>query len=332
MRYNIEFVRRKTMKKKFIHGLSILLVCLMLLMSAVGCGSSDKKDNSKDEDISDEEDEDEDEDSSDETEDEDTDEENESEDDSSSDVLSIEDGVLLDQDGIVITSNGLVDDGLWGMGIALQIENNSGKDVSVSSNAVIVNGFMITDYFFVDISSDKTANETLYLSTDELAEVGLNNIGEIEIYFNVSEQETYETILDSDCITIQTSQYDNMGTTSMDGGYILVDQDGVLIIGKFLDENSYWGNCVQLYIENNTGKNISVGCDSMSINGFMVDPYFSSVVYDGKKAIAPMYIYDTDLEANGITSIDEIEVSYVVYDDASYDTLFESELVYFAAN
>jgi hypothetical protein len=315
------------MKIKLVRILSVILVCSMFLFAAVGCGSSDKTDKKDRHDTTEEEDKDTDETSGDETEAEDTE-----ADETSSDVLSIDEGVLLDQDGIVITSKGLVEDDIWGVGISLQIENNSTADIGVMCNAVIVNGFMISDLFSSEITASNKANETLYLNSYELSEIGIDTIGQIELYFNVYDAVSYDTILDSEVITIQTSQFADMDTTSMDGGYILVDQDGVKVIGKYVDENSFWGKSVLLYIENNSGQDIDLGCDAMSINGFMVDPYFSSVVYDGKKAMTAMYIYDTDLEANGITSIDEIEVSFQVYDDATFSTLFETEPLFFAAS
>lgn len=62
-------------------------------------------------------------------------------------VVTIDEQVLVDQDGIVVTATEYVTDRIWGDGIKLLLENNSDKDVTVSCNALIVNDYMIADLF-----------------------------------------------------------------------------------------------------------------------------------------------------------------------------------------
>ena len=97
-------------------------------------------------------------------------------------------------------------------------------------------------------------------------------------------------------MTIKTSAYDSMETVKLDDGHELYNEDGLRIVGKYVDENSIWGTAVLLYIENNTGKNIGVQADDMSINGFMVQPFFSATVYDGKMSINDITIMQSDLD------------------------------------
>ena len=76
------------------------------------------------------------------------------------------------------------------------------------------------------------------------------------------------------------------------------------------------------------GKNIGINCDNVSVNGFMVTPV-SSTVYDGKMAIDDITIFSSDLEANGITSVDTIELTFHIYDADSYDTIAVTEPITF---
>ena len=87
---------------------------------------------------------------------------------------------------------------------------------------------------------------------------------------------------------------------------------------------------VLLYIENNSGKNKVIQCDDMSINGFMVTPYFSSTVYDGKKAIDDITLMSTELEENNITSVDDIELKFRIMND-DFSNSYESDLITFSA-
>ena len=250
----------------------------------------------------------------------------------SSDVtITIDEQVLFEQSGIVVTATEYVTDSIWGDGVKLLLENNSDKDITVGCDALIVNDYMITDLFSSGIAAGKKSNETLYLSSMQLNAAGIENVGKIEIYFHVYDPSTYDTVFDSECVTIQTSEYDNMDTAANDSGTELYNQNGIRIIGKTVDENSFWGTAILLYTENNSGKNVGISVDDMSINGFMMNPFFSTTVYDGKKSIDDITVFSNDLEENGIEAIEEVELKFHIYDADSYSTITDSEPITFSA-
>jgi len=251
--------------------------------------------------------------------------------DTSSTDVTIEQQVLVDQNNIVITAVEYTTDSIWGDGIKLLIENNSDQNVTVGCTALIVNDYMITDLFVSDVAAGKKANETMYLSSSELEAAGIDSVGQIEVYFHVYDSASYEDIFNTDVVTIQTSEYANMDTTPNDAGTELYNEGGIRIVGKTVDENSFWGTAILLYVENTSGTNVGVQCDNMSINGFMMTPYFSCDVYDGKKAIDDITIMSSELETNGIESIDEVELQFHIYNLDTYDTIADSDPITFSA-
>lgn len=246
--------------------------------------------------------------------------------------ISIEEQVLLEQDGIKITATGIEEDAIWGTGITLLIENNTEQNVTVGCNALIVNNYMITDLFASDVAAGKKANETMYMMSSELEAAGISNIGQVEIYFHIYDSDSYSTVFDADVVTIQTSEYTEMDTEieAEADGIELYNQDGVRIVGKYVDENSFWGTAVLLYIENTSGRNVGITCDDMSVNGFMVTPLFASTVYDGKKAFDSITILSTELENNGIDTIEDIEMNFHIYDVDSYETICDTGSITFS--
>lgn len=251
--------------------------------------------------------------------------------DSSDTAVTIDEQVLVDQDGIIVTATEYVTDSIWGDGIKLLLENNSDKDVTVGCNALIVNDYMITDLFSSGIAAGKKSNETLYFSSTQLKAAGIENVGKIEIYFHIFDSSTYDTVFDSECVVIQTSEYYNMDTTPSDAGTELYNQNGIRIVGKTVDENSFWGTAILLYLENNSGQNVGVSVDDMSINGFMMSPLFSTTVYDGKKSIDDIAVLSSDLEENGIEAIEQVELKFHIYNADSYSTIADSEPITFSA-
>ena len=247
-----------------------------------------------------------------------------------SNLVTIEEQVLVDRDGVKITAKEYIEDSIWGEGIKILIENTSSKNVTVSCKALIVNNYMIYDFFSSTVAAGKKANETIYLLSSELEAAGIDSIGQIEFYLKVYDDDTYDTIFETDAITVQTSVYANMDVTPDDSGFELYNRNGIRIVGKYVDEYSFWGTAVLLYLENNSGKNISVSCDNMSINGYMVTPYLSSTVYDGKMAVTEISIFKSDLEENDIKAIEEIELVFHIYNDNTWDIIDYTDPISFS--
>jgi len=245
-------------------------------------------------------------------------------------AVTIENTVLLDQDGLIITAKELVDDSIWGMGVKVLIENNTEENLGVQCNSLIVNNYMITDLFSCSVAAGKKANDTIYLSSSGLEATGITTISDIVISFHVYDSDTYDTLFDTDEIELKTSAYGTVEQPVMDDGKELYNQDGIRIVGKYVDENSFWGAGVLLFIENNYGENITVQCDNMSINGFMVTPYFSCAVNNGRMALDDITIMSSDLEENDITSVDDIELVFKIFNPDTYQTIVETDPIMFS--
>lgn len=238
--------------------------------------------------------------------------------------------MLVDQDGIKITATEYVTDSIWGDGIKLLVENNSAKDYTIGCDALIVNDYMITDLFSADVAAGKKSNEVMYLSSAELKAAGIDTVGQIEMYFHAYDS-NWDNLFKNVYSKLETSEFANMDTTPNDEGQELYNANGVRIVGKTVDENSFWGTAILLYIENTSGQNVGINVDNMSINGYMMTPLFSTTVYDGKKSIDDITIMSSDLEANGITSVDQVELKFHIYNAESYDTIADSDAITFTA-
>lgn len=247
-----------------------------------------------------------------------------------SSVPTIEEQVLIDTNGIKITAKEYLTDNIWGDGIKLLIENSSDTDYTVGCDALIVNDYMITDLFSSKVAAGKNANETMYLSSTGLKAAGIESVGKVEMYFHASDAQ-YNMVFKNEYAEIHTSEYDNMDTTPNDAGTELYSADGIRIVGKTVDENSFWGSAILLYVENNSGKSVGITVDDMSINGYMITPYFSTTVYDGKKALEDITIMSNQLEENGIESIDNVELKFHIYNSDTYETIADTEPITFSA-
>lgn len=245
--------------------------------------------------------------------------------------VNIDEQVLLTWNDLTITATKYVTDSIWGDGVKVLLENKGTKDLGVSCNALIVNNYMISDLFSSTVAAGKKANETIYLSSSDLEAAGIENVGQIEFYFHIYDSSSYSTLHDSEGIVLKTSAYDQMDTEPNDLGTELYNKNGIRIVGKFVDEDSFWGTAVLLYIENTSKENVTVTCEDMSINGFMVTPYFYSTVYANKMAMDTITILSSDLEDNDISTVEEIELKFRITNSDSYRKIDETDPIAFSA-
>ena len=133
--------------------------------------------------------------------------------------------------------------------------------------------------------------------------------------------------MDSELITVNTSAADYVQNVD-DTGDILVDSDGIKIVARGLDtEDSIFGPSLILYIENNTGRNLTVQARDESVNGFMIDSIMSTDISSGNKALTELTFMSSDLEENSIEEINEIEFSFHIYDYDTYDNYYDTEML-----
>ncbi len=108
---------------------------------------------------------------------------------------------------------------------------------------------------------------------------------------------------------------------------VLLDEAGVKVTALELKNDSFWGPELKVLIENNSGQALTFQTRNTSINRFMVDAMFSEDVADGKKANASISFTSETLEACGIDQIATIELSFHIFNSASWDNYFDSSQI-----
>ncbi len=253
------------------------------------------------------------------------------EDNSKNESITISEQVLFEENGIKVTAKEITNDIIMGMGMKVLIENSTTKNITVGAECLAVNNYMITDLFSCDITAEKKSNEIMYFTSTQLEQIGIKNIGQIDVIFNVYNSDSFDRIFQSDLITIKTSAFENMDIPDNAQGTELLNSNGIKIVGKFVDEHSFWGTSVVLYLENKTGKRVTVSCENLSINGFTVSEFFVCDILDGKMAVDTITIFDEDLQTNDIESVEDIEVSFKAYESETFDVIIETEPIKFSA-
>lgn len=233
-------------------------------------------------------------------------------------TATIEETVLVDESGVKITAKELTY-GNYAAELTLVIENNSDKDLSFIANSIgyscnSINGYMVSEgYLNCDVAAGKKANDTISIGYDTLMLYGIYEIADIEIGFDISDddynhtytgprtiQTTAEENYDYDTPCYRESiaskesqaQYDySVPYFSSDVAY---EENGLIIASQAVMENEDGESILLLEVVNATDEIVGVSTTNIDINGLRVcDSTWSyDSINPGKTAIV-----DIDLSA-----------------------------------
>ena len=241
--------------------------------------------------------------------------------------ITVAETVLYEADGVKVTATGY-EDGWMGPEIKILVENDSSKNVLVTSASVSANGYMMpTASLYAEVAAAKKANETLTIMSSELDQSGIEMLAELQFYLQIQDPETWQTITTSDLLTLTTSAAPYEQPVD-DSGDVLYDSDGIRIICKGLKQDIIWDGTVVFYMENNSGKEISIYAENVSVNGFMQDVGLWSDLRPSTKIIDGMSMIDlSDLEIENIDQIENIEFNLRIVDANTWEDIVTTDVL-----
>ena len=244
---------------------------------------------------------------------------------SSDEEVTIAETVLYEADGIKVTAKSLAD-GLLGTEVKLLIENDSSKNILITSGSVSANGYMMpTAALYAEVAAGKKANESLTLMSSELDQCGIETLAELQFYLQIQDPETWETIKTTDLITLATSA---TGYTQPvdDSGDVLYNENGYKVVCKGLKQDIIWDGTVVFYMENNSNKAVSIYAENVSVNGFMQEVGLWSDLRPSTKMIDGMSMIDlSDLEITNIDEIKTIEFNLRIVDAETWEDIVTTD-------
>ncbi len=203
----------------------------------------------------------------------------------------------------------------------------------------------LTLFSVVDPSLDSAARKDLFEKLD-FADVDSWYIGKEgytiknDISYGVSIDENHNVMLtilpvpdgissDSSRVNEPSSLHEETTSKqSVTTEKVLLDQNGIKITFTGVKQERSYTN-LKLKIENNTDIDITVQERDMSINDIMISGVFSPTIAAGKVANDEISLFTSDLEENGITQIEKVELKFFVFDDNTLDTILKSQAIAF---
>lgn len=224
--------------------------------------------------------------------------------------------VMVDEGGVKITATGLSYNN-YAVELELTIENNSGKDLSFISGSMgyscnSVNGYMVTDgYLNCDVANGKKENDSISFSYDAMMLYGINEIADIEIGFDISDEDYNHTYTGPR--QVKTSVFDShdyskdfyqetitsraaMNTFTYDITYFsqdnLYNESGIKLLSSGLMINKNGNTVLLLELENTTSDTVYISTSDIALNGLIVtsSTWSSDAINAGKCCIVDIEI------------------------------------------
>jgi len=222
-------------------------------------------------------------------------------------------------------------DDFWGPTLTVFCENKT-EDTSLtfSMDMVAVNGYMLDPLWATTVAAGKKTNSDVTFFSSDLEMTGITSLDEVEFQLNIYDSEDWsvENFV-SDWFTVYPTGLSAAEVTaparpSSANEQIICDNEDCtfIIVEDYVDD--FWGYTISLYMNNKSDKNLYFTWDDVSVNGYMVDPYWGCTVSAGKQAVATATFSEDDFETNGITDVEEVEFKLRVRDD---DDWFSDDLV-----
>jgi hypothetical protein len=242
----------------------------------------------------------------------------------------MENEVVVDNEYCTFTITKVEDDPVWGVTLKVLCENKSDKNLTFSWEDVSVDGYMIDPLWATSVAAGKKDNSSITFSSSEFTEIGITSVDQIKFELRVYDSDdwtadeiveevftVYPTGLAADDIIIPERP-------AASGEYVVYDSDDCTFIILGQEQDSIWGYGLKYYIENKTDKGLTFSWDNVSVNGFMIDPFWATSVAAGSREVSEISFFSSSLEENDISEVSEIEFALRVYDS---DNFFSDDIV-----
>ena len=112
---------------------------------------------------------------------------------------------------------------------------------------------------------------------------------------------------------------------------VIVDNENCTFKIVKAEVDKLWGFKLKTYCENKTSdKALMFSIDDVSVNGFMIDPFWAKGVAPGMKCYSGISFSTSDFEENSITEVENIEYTVRAYDSDNWlsDDIYNNTLTY----
>ena len=179
-----------------------------------------------------------------------------------------------------------------------------------------------------NVEGKSEITDSLIVLKSELERLQVSSAASFNFYFHICNSKTFETIADTEPVTIDTSITGLYSQKDDNSGEVLFNTPDVKIVKKgFSKSDDFWSDGIQIYIENNSDVDLIVQMRDTSINNISMSSYLSEDVLAGRKSITSIKFPKTDLSSNKIDKLETISFTFHIANKDDWSTIYSSDLI-----
>ena len=196
--------------------------------------------------------------------------------------------------------------------VYLEAYNNGSSPVNVEIGNVEIDGIVVCKSTWTSETVLPEKHVVIDIDLDDVvdygsADIDLDSIGEIIFTVGVSDEDYDEVAKDREVVIALNEN--GTGSGAKADGKEVYNSHGIRIIYKGINEDSFYSE-ILFYVENQSGKDIEVTVDSLSVNDIMFNAFTYADVADGKTGTMTIELFETELEENDLEVSDITEVEF----------------------
>lgn len=235
-----------------------------------------------------------------------------------------EEVVVVDNSECVIKITGIDPDNMWGYTLKTELENKSSDTTYMFTiDRAAINGVETDPLFAQEVAPGKKANEEINFSTTDLEEQGIGEFTDIMLSFRV-----YDSVdwLAEDVATevihiypLGEDKAQKFVRESKPTDVVLMDNEYATVIVTGYEDDPIFGYTVNFFYVNKSDIDLMFSADEVSVNGYMMDPFYAESVATGNSSISSMSWAESAFEENNISEVEEIEFLFRIYDEMDWE-------------
>lgn len=237
--------------------------------------------------------------------------------------VKFEEVTVVDNDECAIKITDIDADNMWGDTLKVYLENkNDEKTYMYSVVSASVNGIEVDPLFANKVAAGKKANKEINFMDDGLKKNGIE-FTDIAMTFQVYDS---NELADYEEVARETVHVYPLGKENATlfvreeqaSDQVLIDNEKckATVIGT--ENDSILGYTLNLYLENKSNSSVMFYVEDVSVNGYMIDPFWARSVSAGNVAFSDMSFNTSAFEENNIETVEDIELTIRAYNYEDY--------------
>lgn len=239
----------------------------------------------------------------------------------------IPDNSKYSENGITLSLSQPKYDNSWGgyYYTDLSVKNETASDIYFEVEYVKVNGFQLPVLSYGDVYAGMGSSTQVPFSTDDMKLARIDRILDVEVCVSLSESGNYKSKIDTATLSLRTADAGKYTQTYDFGWQEVYNDRGVRICARLGQSGEKYP--AVFFIENNSGRTISLSYNDIAINNSMVGQMMTGAqVVNGARCVTGMQrvmlemMSDSVPENKDITSM-VLKFSFLpIGDDGSFST------------